>query len=145
MLHWLRRHGPTPKYGALEKILTDLLHIQRSFIVDFVLIKTDGSVNEGALGYIWVFIDCAAQIAKLEIDCDEGLKLITNILKSLQAGCGKTLLLRSIGLLKRSHKDFVDATIVGGNEYNNWVRLKAGFTPVALGRYFYGHPESPTG
>ena len=72
MLHWLRRHDPTPKYAALEKILTGLLHIQRSLIVDFSLIRTDGSVNEGALGYIYGFIDCAAQIAKLEIACDEG-------------------------------------------------------------------------
>src|SRR5258708_3420620 len=108
MLRWLRRHDSTPKYGSLEKILTDLLHIQRSFIVDFVILRADGSVNEGALGYVYGFIDCAAQIAKLEIDCDEGLKLITNILESLQSGSGKILLLRSISLLRASDKDFVD-------------------------------------
>jgi TPR repeat protein len=144
MLHWLRRPGPTPKYDTLEKILADLLHIQRSFIVDFELMRTDGSVKEGALGYIYGFIDCATQIAKLEIDCDEGIKLITNILESLQSGCGQILALRSIDLLKKSNKDFVNATRVGGNEYNDWVRLKGGFTPLALGRYFYGHRERAT-
>jgi hypothetical protein len=134
MANWFRRNANTKKYSDLESVLSRLLNLQRVLIVDFSL-EVSGAVNNETLGYIYGFIDCAAQIQSLEINCEEGRRLVTNILESLQHRHGKPLMARLAGLAR--DKEFTDGVKAGGAEYNNWVKMKGGFTPVGLGRSFY--------
>jgi len=134
MFKSFRRNDRTRKYVELEKILTQLLTIQRALIADFAL-ESNGNINKSAVGYIYGFIFSAAQIAAIEINCVEGHNMIAGIIENLQKGRGK-LVLSMIADLGED-EEFANGAVLGGTEYSNWVKLQGGFTPAGLRRSFY--------
>lgn len=129
------------KFHEIELMLTKLFALQAALIADFRIIMPDHTINKGAVGYIYGFMDCATQVAKAEINCGDGHELITNIFDFLQNDCGiyvREWLSRS----ENQDREFMAGVMHGGTEYNNWVKLEGRFLPVGLGRYFYHRPPS---
>ena len=55
------------RYQEAANTLARLLHGQTIFIDTVKLIDAGNAVNAMALGYIYGFVDCALQIAKLDV------------------------------------------------------------------------------
>lgn len=129
-----QQNDRTPKYIELEVILTQALFTQQALITNFSL-EANGNFNKSAVGYVYGLIDCATQIARLEIDCTEGRSLIANVIDSLQDGLGR-IFLATLEILSKD-REFMDRVMLGGEQYNNWVKTNGSVKPFGLGRSFH--------
>lgn len=133
-----RRNKNERNYRVLEASLTQLLGAQKLLIPDFAL-EVNGAVNKTAIGYIYGFIDCAAQLAELEINCADGQKMIDNILHYMNDRRSDHIM----NLIAELWDDdeFVKGMNIGGTEYNEWVKGNGVSVAAGLGRAFYAQAE----
>jgi hypothetical protein len=135
MFNFLFRNKTEIRYLEMQKNLIVLLKIQSAFIPNFSFSK-NGKINKSALGYVYGFIDCAAQIADMEINNEPGRNLLFGVVTGISDRSEEIALKAIQGKELWEDQTFLRGVALGGKEYNAWASSSGKITPFGLGRSF---------
>ncbi len=123
------------RYSKAMPLLAELLHMQKVFTGEVVLVDATGKVNAKALGYIYGLTDCAFQVGGLDVGSEYGLGVLMALIMEFDEPNADMLweYLKAPGDAAR----LVEGVSLGFDDYREWANAKSAAPPLRWMKCFW--------